>query len=609
MKKITSLLVAFVLGINFMPAQTSGGPDTYGYIWRDSNDPSGPAYNWIDILPLPGVSEVRFLADDNTKGSFPIGFPFHFYWYDVSQFWVGSNGYIGFTSGQISHPFPMIPSTTLPQNYLAVMESDLIFDIGNPAKCWRWTNAAADTCIVSFIDVPFWDPGSPAWVGDNTFQVILSSVDSSITYQYQTQTGAPANLVSYCSIGIENNSGNIGLQHSYNALPPVSYAIKYYYPSSTAYMVSDASTTYNDNTETGGIFRSRDGAPFTMTTSIKNTGNQNLPAFNVFSRVLNAGGVIQASDNQMSTVLLPGQSENMTMATTYNPTATGTYTFVTNTQLPSDATPSNDQKIQELVVVDTTTAAIRLSFDDGMEAGLGGLNWTGGNGGAAIYFIPPFYPFKVTQLHAYIAANPNFVGYAMEIYRDNGTGGSAGTRIDTEYVASGSIVTPAWNTLALTTPYTINSGGIYVAWVMAGDAITLGQNQNPPFSNRTFEILSGSWADYRYRETEDVMINISGQKTSGAGIQESANANAFGDFYPNPSSYSTAIDYNFSSNVQKLTYEIYDMQGKLVGSKVFSQQFSNGKLVVNTEALANGMYSCKIIADGDQVMKKFTVLR
>ena len=70
MKKIATLILTFVCSITFVQAQTTGGPDTYGYIWRDSNDPQGPAYNWIDILPLPGVSEVRFLADDNIKGSF-----------------------------------------------------------------------------------------------------------------------------------------------------------------------------------------------------------------------------------------------------------------------------------------------------------------------------------------------------------------------------------------------------------------------------------------------------------------------------------------------------------------------------------------------------------
>lgn len=610
MKKIATLLLLFTLSLNLSQAQTMGGPDTYGYIWRNSMDASGPVYNWIDILPLPGVSEVRFLADDNTKGSFPIGFPFHFYWYDVTQFWVGSNGYIGFTSGQISHPFPIIPSTALPQDYLAVMTSDLIFDVANSAECWRWTSPDADTLIVSFLDVPFWDPNPPGWVGNNTFQVILSAVDSSITYQYKVQTGAPANLISFCSIGIENNSGNIGLQPAYNALPPINYAIKFYYPSSTTYMVDDASTVYNNNATSGGLFLSKNGDPFTMTTSIKNTGNQNLTSFNVFSRVLNSAGATQTSANQLTTALVPAQTQNIIQANPFNPINAGTFRFVSNTQLAGDLTPSNDQKTQELVVVDTnTTGTIRLSFDDGVEAGLGGLNWSGGSGGAAVYFIPPFYPCEITDVYTYIVANPNFFGYTIQVFDDNGSGGAAGTELDSVYIPSGNVFTPSWNTVPLTSTLTINSGGVYVAWLMEGDGLTLGQNQMPPFSYRTYEILSGTWADYRYRETEDLMINLAIERVSSIGVEENESDNYFGQVYPNPSSYNAAIDYNFPVDVNQLSYEVFDMQGRVVALRTFSQQMSNGKLVINTESLDAGMYSCRIIVDGESTVRRFSVMR
>lgn len=610
MKKITTLLFGCILGINSLFSQTTGGPDTYGYIWRDSNDPSGPVYNWIDILPLVGAQEVRFLADDNTKGSFPIGFPFHFYWYDVSQFWVGSNGYAGFTGGQISAPFGSIPNVTGTQNFLAALTCDLLFDPANVAECWRYTNPAADTLIVSWINVPFYEVGIPAGTGNNTFQIILSAVDSSITYQYQTQVGVPA-TGSNVVIGIENNSGNIGLQHSLNVFPPTSYAIKYYYPSNTTYVVNDASTTYNDNVETAGLFRSKNGNQFTMTSSIKNTGNQALPSYNVFSRVLNSLGTTMVSDNKMSLASTPAQTENITMTNKFNPLAVGTYRYLTNTQLAGDATPSNDQKVQEIVVVDTTTTSIRLSYDNGVDAGLGGLNWTGGVGGAAIYFVPPCYPVKVTELYAFIVANPSSFGYSMVIYDDNGTAGAAGTKLDSIYMPSTSVLLSSWNTTVLPTPLTINSGGVYVAWKMNGDGLTLGQNQVPPFSFRTFEILGSAWAPYRYGETEDIMINISIEKipVSGAGVAENVFENYFGDFYPNPSSGLAAINYDIPFNVKNIFYQLYDVQGKLVNVVSSDLQSNIGKLNINVAGLDAGIYTCKIAVDGNVVVRKLVIAK
>ena len=610
MKKIATLFFACILCLNTVNAQTTGGPDAYGYIWRDSNDPSGPVYNWIDILPLAGAQEVRFLADDNTVGSFPVGFPFHYYWYDVSQFWVGSNGYLGFTNGQLSAPFNTIPAVAGAQNFLAALSCDLLFDISNTAECWRYTNPTNDTLIVSWLDVPFYDASIPAGAGTNTFQIILSAVDSSITYQYKVQTGVPAagtNVV----IGIENNSGSIGLQHSYNVFPSVNYAIKYSYPSNTTYVVNDASTTYNHNSETGGLFLSKNGAAVTMKTSVKNTGNQNLASYNVYSRVLNSGGTVQTSDNKMSLASTPGQSENITMSNPFSPLVAGTYRYVTNTQLAGDATPSNDQKIQELVVVDTTVASIRLSYDDGVEAGLGGLNWTGGSGGAAIYYVPPFYPCKVTDLYQYIVANAMGFGYSMVLYDDNGTSGAAGTQLDSIYVSPGAVFTSTWNTVTLATPIVINSGGIYVAWKMNGDGLTLGQNQVAPFSNRTFEILGTTWATYRYRETEDLMINIGIAKipSSGAGINENALDGYFGAFYPNPASTIAAINYDIPFNVKSVFYQLYDVQGKLINDISTDSNSNKGRISIDAGSLDAGIYTCKIIVDGTVVVRKLVITK
>ncbi|HLC82973.1 MAG TPA: T9SS type A sorting domain-containing protein, partial [Bacteroidia bacterium] len=246
-----------------------------------------------------------------------------------------------------------------------------------------------------------------------------------------------------------------------------------------------------------------------------------------------------------------------------------------------------------------------------IDAGLGGLNWTGGSGGAAIYFVPPCYPVEVTELYTYIVANPMSFGYSMVLYDDNGTGGAAGSQIDSIYIPSTSVFTSAWNTITLPTPDTINSGGIYVAWVMNGDGLTLGQNQIAPFSYRTFEIISNTWAPYRYRETEDLMINIGIEKiyVSGAGIHENGMENYFGDFYPNPSSSLATINYDIPFNVKSIVCQLYDVQGKLVNIVNSGVQSNNGKLNVNVANLDAGIYTCKISVDGDVVVRKLVITK
>src|ERR1043165_3879334 len=83
--KILFTLITLLIFCSTLFAGT-GGPDLYGYTWKDSNEPDGPVYNWIDILPYPSSTQVKLLGDDNSRGPFAMDFNFHYYWYDVNQF-------------------------------------------------------------------------------------------------------------------------------------------------------------------------------------------------------------------------------------------------------------------------------------------------------------------------------------------------------------------------------------------------------------------------------------------------------------------------------------------------------------------------------------------
>lgn len=593
MKKLLQAFTLLSLLITTQTIANSGGPDAYGYIWRDSNDPNGPAYNWIDIVNIPGAVDVKLLSDDNFRGPQPVGFNFHYYWYDVSTFYVGSNGYISFGPAQLSHPFPTIPQTTLPNDFIAPFLADLNFEgLGNPAQCWYYTTPGNDSLIVSWIDVPFFTTISPGFTGANSFQIILSKVDSSITFQYKQQQGSYDQITTqFLVVGIENISGNIGLQCSYDVYPPINYAIKFYYPTNTTFQVTDAATIFNDNAETGGLFLSKNGSPFTMNTQIKNTGNQNTPAFSVFSRVVNTGNQIQVQDNLQAPAFSPGQSQLLTSANTFNPTNSGRFRFITDTQLPGDNTPTNNSKVQELVVVDTTGSQVRLSFDDGSNEGIG-LSWNGGEGGAAIYFIPPFYPCDITSTHYFILDNPLFSDFTAHIYDDNGVQSAPGTMLDSTYVFSSTIQVGTWNDIPTNNPITITSGGFYVAWKMQGDGILLGQDQTIPYSNRTFEILANTLSIYRYREIEDVMINATITKSS-VGVNENIVENSL-TVWPQPATDLVYIKAESKTNTtQPVT--LFDLNGRVVLTDSFTASPGTPTVKgIDVSGLSNGMYIMQI---------------
>src|SRR3989338_9637615 len=94
MKNVTLSLIAIFGIFSGFHAQTSGGPDAYGYMWYNSNDPQGPSYSWVDITTTG--TQITGLGDDNSVPFINMSQPFHYYWSDYTQLKVGSNGWFAF---------------------------------------------------------------------------------------------------------------------------------------------------------------------------------------------------------------------------------------------------------------------------------------------------------------------------------------------------------------------------------------------------------------------------------------------------------------------------------------------------------------------------------
>ncbi len=192
----------------------AGGPDSYGYIWIDSDEPGGPTFNWIDISGT-GTDITAGLDDDNYIGPFPIGFGFPFYDQTYTEFYIGSNGIIGFgpTTELDEYNNTSIPSATDPDNIIAWCWDDLnITDADNPGGKVLYEVVGGEL-VISFINYPEYESASNP--GDViTAQVILRQ-NGGIKIQYQAMGIGFDKLGN--TVGIENQDASIGLLVAQNA--------------------------------------------------------------------------------------------------------------------------------------------------------------------------------------------------------------------------------------------------------------------------------------------------------------------------------------------------------------------------------------------------------
>ncbi|MDD4309334.1 MAG: choice-of-anchor J domain-containing protein [Candidatus Cloacimonetes bacterium] len=223
-----------IFACNIVLRISSGGPDTFGYRYIDSNEPLGPVYNWIDISTT-GTSTVMYnvpswSGDDNFSEPIPLGFTFTFYGSEYSTAYVDVNGEIllaennwyssypsqgwGGDGNMFNYMYP-IPGYLQMPAMIAAYWDDLVAEQG-----------IGDVYFQSFGDSPNrytiiqWHNlryhagtgGSPVL----KFQVILHE-NGEIVMQYNTvATGQSGSAVHHnnglsATIAIQNQAANSGL--------------------------------------------------------------------------------------------------------------------------------------------------------------------------------------------------------------------------------------------------------------------------------------------------------------------------------------------------------------------------------------------------------------
>ena len=497
-------LTPFILILLLVPIAFAGqgGPDAYGYTWKDSNEPGGPAYQWIDITTTG--TQVTGLGDDNFAGPFGFIDGFQYFWYYPTQVWIGSNGYLSFSGNNFASPFPTIPNTASPHNFIAGMMSDLNFaGTGNPGTCYY--RNTSDTIVISWINVPFWTIGS-SFIGSNSFQIVLVRSDRSITFNYQSQLGMTQG--DDITIGIENITGQLGLQHSKNIYPLGGYSVKFYYPTTTTYQAVDGGVHWNMEEGNGGVFVKR-YSTVPVLTNVKNFGYQPLTNFSVSATISHPTALGMSGTGQIAG-LSPRTDTSYTFNTPLIPTEPGIYNMVSQVGgIVGDLVATNNLLRTKIIAIDTSGTQIPMEYHDGIPA-MGGISWNGGNGGIGYYMRPAFYPCQINGYRLMIASDPMANGCHLKIFDDDGPNGGPGTMLDSTYASPSSYVIGV-NSLIPTVgnPINITRGGFYVLWLMPpGGSVALARDNTLPISNRSYEYVGGTWEPCRFRFTEDYFLGV-----------------------------------------------------------------------------------------------------
>jgi subtilisin family serine protease len=203
----------------FGPRQMAGGggPDAFGYVWIDSDEPGGPTFNWVDIsgtgTALDSTSAwIPFGTNrPGDEGYFPVTLPFAFPYYGstYTTAYIGTNGTLSFqppTAAFFTNAAIPTPGGTI-DNFIAGFWDDL--EVRAAGRVYYGMNGS--DFVVQFQDMPRFASG----VSNYTFQFILKP-NGHILTQYLNMGFGGGTLIS-ATIGIENQNGTIGLQVVFNA--------------------------------------------------------------------------------------------------------------------------------------------------------------------------------------------------------------------------------------------------------------------------------------------------------------------------------------------------------------------------------------------------------
>jgi gliding motility-associated-like protein len=164
----------------------------------------------IPFAPQPTVGATSVvIGDDQVLGPFPIGFTFCFFGNSYTQFYLCSNGWIGFTAGQTANfVVNAIPNAgpSTPKNCIMGPWTDWNPSLaGGPFLCYQTLGTApCRRLVVSWRQCPMYSCTNLK----GTVQIILYETTNLIENHLTNKPVCPSWVSGFCTEGIHNLAGN-----------------------------------------------------------------------------------------------------------------------------------------------------------------------------------------------------------------------------------------------------------------------------------------------------------------------------------------------------------------------------------------------------------------
>lgn len=165
---------------------------------------------YTNVTPATSATTIwNTYADDQVSSAINLPFTFNFYGQAITQVYANSNGYITLQNNNSSSVAQTLPSTSTPNNVIALAWRDLIIDpsVNSGANVRYFTNGSAPNriFIMEFSKLIFFSNNS----GDVSGQIRLYESDNHIEIAAVNVNDNGANLSK--TMGIENSTGTSGI--------------------------------------------------------------------------------------------------------------------------------------------------------------------------------------------------------------------------------------------------------------------------------------------------------------------------------------------------------------------------------------------------------------